>query len=343
MKTTILSHGRILGLLAVILVFAVSCEDTFVRDTNQIPAIKTKTSVAYVAPDYCGEPHVSTLFAGQHMDAGTLTVGNDSEFVYVTYTTSGDWMLQEVHLYVGSLGEMPLNKSGNPQIGRFPIKETFSELTTSFSATLPIAMLDDCFAVAAHAVVVKVVGGEVVAEETAWADGDRISGGSWAMYFNYCVAECEVVDTDCTSETAWAVGLRYVQPGNWATYTPYEGYFKQVTLFAGQNINIGWVTFSAPVNGMVTISIDLVANAGFQNVAENVKIQDYEFAPMGNPSIGLFEYKGTASGQSFSIEVPFNNFYGVHVDALVCPVLESPVIVMPPVGEQLIIFERERF
>jgi len=342
MKTLLLSHGRILGLLAVILVLAVSCEDTFVRDTNQVPALKTKTSVAYVAPDYCGEPHVSTLFAGQHMDAGTLTVGNDSEFVYVTYTTSGEWLLQEVHLYVGSLGDMPLNKSGNPQIGRFPVKETFSSLSSSFSATFPIAMLDECFSVAAHAVVVKLVDGEVVANETAWADGDRISGGSWAMYFNYCVAECLVEDLTCTSETAWADGLRYVQQGNWATYTPYEGSFKQVALFAGQDINIGLVTFSAPVNGMVTISIDLNSNGGFQNVAENVKIQDYEYAPMGNPSIGLFDYKGTATGYSFSIEVPFNNFYGVHVDALSCPKIEAPVVVRPPVGEKLIIFEGVR-
>jgi hypothetical protein len=123
-------------------------------------------------------------------------------------------------------------------------------------------------------------------------------------------------------QTAWAANgdtpgvNRYVTPGNWATYVEYNGEEKTVTLFAGQTVDIGTVTFSAPSDNKVTITINLNDEvAGFQNVSENVKIQDYSTAPSGNPQIGLFDHKGDASGSSFEIEVPENNYYGVHIDS----------------------------
>lgn len=130
-----------------------------------------------------------------------------------------------------------------------------------------------------------------------------------------------VITLEC-DETAWAAngnvpgGLRYEEPGNWATYVEYPGEEKTVSLFAGQTIKIGTVTFSAPSDGKVTITIKLTDQGGFANVSENVKIQDYENAPSGNPKIGKFDHKGDASGKTFEIEVPENGFYGVHVDAL---------------------------
>ena len=133
-------------------------------------------------------------------------------------------------------------------------------------------------------------------------------------------------------ETAWAANgdtpgeNRYVTQGNWATYVEYHGEEKTVTLFAGQDVNIGTVTFSAPVAGNVTITINLNDDGAFQNVGENVKIQDYSTAPSGNPAPGGFDHKGNADAgeKMFEIVVPENNFYGVHVDAAVdCKLVED--------------------
>lgn len=114
-------------------------------------------------------------------------------------------------------------------------------------------------------------------------------------------------------ETAWAAGNRYVEQGNWATYTPYVAN-STVTLYAGQTMDAGTVHFSEAVDGYVTITIALNEGWRFAPVDENVKIQDYAEAPSGNPSPGLFDWKGTADTSPFSIQVPLNNFYGVHVD-----------------------------
>jgi hypothetical protein len=120
-------------------------------------------------------------------------------------------------------------------------------------------------------------------------------------------------------ETAWAANgdtagqLPY--PGaNWATYVKYDGVAKTTTLFAGQTIPVGKVHFSAPKDGKIKISIELEGKWVLANVLENLKVQDYKDAPTSSPSPGLFDWKKTCSGTTCSIEVPLNDFYGVHVE-----------------------------
>jgi hypothetical protein len=125
---------------------------------------------------------------------------------------------------------------------------------------------------------------------------------------------CEVGD----GQTAWAANgnvagqLPYNVDGtgNWATYVRYDGEEKCTTLFAGQTDDVGTVCFSDPVGGVVTISIVLKAGVSFE-AGSVVAVQDYEDAPSGNPSPGQFDHKKDAIAP-FSIEVPENNFYGVH-------------------------------
>jgi hypothetical protein len=132
-------------------------------------------------------------------------------------------------------------------------------------------------------------------------------------------------------ETAWAAGSRCVTRGNWATYTSYSGEEKQVPLFAGQTMGAGTVSFSLPSGeeGSKVVIITIALNAGWRfalNPAgeengetlydKNVKVQDYATAPTGNPAPGLFQWWKIVDDGSASttIEVPLNNFYGVHVD-----------------------------
>lgn len=119
-------------------------------------------------------------------------------------------------------------------------------------------------------------------------------------------------------ETAWAAGDRYVPKGNWATYTPYES-GSTVKIYAGQKIDAGTVTFSAPVKGKVTITINLKNGAVFSDAQENLKIQGYDGKPLAkNPAPGKFTtYKGTFSGSSATVTVPQYAFYGIHLDVKV--------------------------
>lgn len=135
---------------------------------------------------------------------------------------------------------------------------------------------------------------------------------------------CVPVDEDeCVwmGETAWADGARYVNRGNWATYTEYED-GGTVTLFAGQFLDAGTVSFGPiDANEQITITIQLNTDWRFaedddgNSINENLKIQGYDAAPSGNPRPGQFTTsKTTESGQITTVTVDAFNVYGIHVD-----------------------------
>ncbi len=112
-------------------------------------------------------------------------------------------------------------------------------------------------------------------------------------------------------ETAWADGDRYANPGNWATYTTYEGVDQTATLYAAENQDIGTVNFSSPSDNVLTITIVFDEEWSLQNTEESVKIQGYNSPPSGNPAPGLFS---TFKGNELTVTVPVYDFYGIHVD-----------------------------
>lgn len=131
-----------------------------------------------------------TLYAGQNIDVGTVSVSNDSDSIYVTYTTTGGWLIYETHVYVGDVAGIPTNNSGNPQIGLFPHNMTHSGVS-SFTVAFAIDENLDCYAIAAHAVVGITNPDGTVQTETAWSNGNDINdGGSWATYSEYCLQDC---------------------------------------------------------------------------------------------------------------------------------------------------------
>jgi hypothetical protein len=121
-------------------------------------------------------------------------------------------------------------------------------------------------------------------------------------------------------ETAWAAGERYVKRGNWATYFGYPN--GPVDILAGQYMDAGYLTFGTPVDGYVDITITLENGFIFyydmsDEVADdNLKVQDYDKAPNKNPAPGLFDWKDSilVGSTTATINVPVNDFYGVHLD-----------------------------
>jgi len=155
---------------------------------------------------------VQTLFAGQHIDVGTVTAEVIGDDLVVTYNTTGDWSIDEFHLWAGvDLADMPQNRRGSPKIGHFPHSGENMGGVTSHSVAIPLASLDIAcpsdperlYYIAAHAVVSSPSGGS----ETAWADGDRfVQRGMWGTFFTTsfdCV--CDGPDPETNQcETAFA-------------------------------------------------------------------------------------------------------------------------------------------
>ncbi len=156
-------------------------------------------------------PICAPLYAAQTINAGSVCVDNDTQFISITYTASGGWTLQDVHLFVGaSLAEMPQTKTGNPKIGNFTYTDSAGG-AGSYTFKLPQGdFAVTCGAVltlAAHADLSLTGADGSVRSETGWAAGQRmVAKGNWATFFSYTV-QCVAPPTVCKhTETAFAFG-----------------------------------------------------------------------------------------------------------------------------------------
>jgi hypothetical protein len=137
---------------------------------------------------FSGTVHANTLYAGQHIIVGSVSVENDEDFLYVTYKAVDGWELSELQLSATTTFEaIPCDNKG-PKIGLFSYKYEGPNSFDIYEFKIPLADIGVAFDqdvyVAAHAVVEKTDmsipdGGP---EETAWASGTEFAG-SWAMWF----------------------------------------------------------------------------------------------------------------------------------------------------------------
>ena len=205
--------------------------------------------------DPCGEVTAVTLYAGQTIDAGTVTVANDGTSLCVTYATTGDWRLTETHLHIGLvLGDIPQTGSGNPKVGKFRWAHDLDPSATTDEYCFLLSELGYTagaqLLVAAHAVVERIVDGVPVQNETGWGDGLDFPGANWATYMVHEVQECN--------------GEVPIGEGAFLTFTPAEwgadpasspaaGYLEQNFYFVFDGLQIGcdpelgqWVHLTGP-------------------------------------------------------------------------------------------------
>jgi hypothetical protein len=176
-------------------------------------------------------PTTWTLWAGQTIHSGTLSVTNDATNVYVTFTldtatydcaTFGTlhlWLGSDLSLLPRANGKKPGDPPGAPIPGQFPFKAdgvNFPSSTGSSTCTFTIPITDipsyipSCgvagLYVVAHAEVNLCITGGGSSSETAFG-GDQIGDGSRWWYYGIYTWCCTLPpDGECFQETAFAKG-----------------------------------------------------------------------------------------------------------------------------------------
>jgi len=187
----------------ILLVFAalVSCSkpengDELSLKTNvpiEAIAVNTKDLAASIPADIKGisdtcHSRTFTLLAGKTINVGNVVVANDLNFLYITYNTTGDWDLSEVHLYV-------LNYEPEERLtpGQAPFTSgSLPDGTNTYTFTLPLSETLLCGSsiwLQAHAAVntETAYGGTIV-------DPDQ---GAWYGNISYTIECCEPPETEC--------------------------------------------------------------------------------------------------------------------------------------------------
>lgn len=288
-------------LLAMLVMGAVyaSCSK---EDISQNMVTIDNLSTTSIASTGSCTPNVSTLWAGKTIDAGTVTVTNDDEFIYLTYQLSGEWLLKEVHLYV--LNYAPTSRLA-PGLAPFN-SGILPSGTTFYTFSVPNTYeCDQMLYLQAHAAIYKVDQfGNVIESQTGFG-GDITwpKKASWYGNIAYTIC-CEDNEEPCYQyETAF--GGNTEGPGKGAWWFYYDGDGVE-TIWAGQIIEVGTVEL---VGEMLTIT--LTNDWELANSSEAVKIQGYNELPNERPAAGLFTtYKGT----DLVVSLPQFEYYVIHLD-----------------------------
>ncbi|MGL5540842.1 MAG: MSCRAMM family protein, partial [Erysipelotrichaceae bacterium] len=135
---------------------------------------------------YCGTRFID-LIAGQHFDAGDITVWDDGEHLYIFVQAAQYWSFDELHLdFASSIGDI----ENAP--GQMPYKQSFDN-ATQYTFVIPLADLDEeldldvRFYFSLHAAM-NYDGPDGTREETAWGEGEDY-GRDWQMvsWYERCV------------------------------------------------------------------------------------------------------------------------------------------------------------
>ena len=255
------------------------------------------------------ENGAAVLYAGQHIPIGTLTITNDAETMFVTYAVEGDWFISETQVHAASDASDVPRTPGGPVPGRFDFSEVHDPAVSTYTYEIPLGTLSpgDKIIVAAHAAVVKVQNGEIVQEETAWSSGERfVNRGNWATYTEYILQDVpEDEAAEWKPETAYAGSSKGI--GNaWWYYFDTENSSEQ-DIFAGQKRVDGASVVSQGGQLIITLGDTM----RLQDVSEAVKIEGYDDLPDSRPPSGQFTlYKGN----DLTVAADEFNYYVIHLD-----------------------------
>jgi len=210
----ILKRNQI-AVFALVVITIFSCKKQRPVDPPRPPSAELPPSTIYEpvlsshSVFYCGSPLTSNLKIKDGTDIGTVTVGNDDKYLYLTYDVADDWYLGNVSCYAGQEFLIPRNPdSGNPDHEQFPGKEKldFCDLRQTFTFRAPLSALasdnsGQCpsntqYYVAMRASVKQIAGGgdcNTGSEQAAWGAPFLINPGNtneWATAFYYCKQDC---------------------------------------------------------------------------------------------------------------------------------------------------------
>ncbi|MDH3321422.1 MAG: hypothetical protein OEM04_00445 [Flavobacteriaceae bacterium] len=172
---------------------------------SQINLNATTFSKEEIENNLCGEKTTDCeLWAGQHMDAGNISVGNDNEYLYVkVFSESGFQNKHEnVKMWIGT--DLP---SKRPAAGKFPTETKATVTGNSHTFKILLSSLDswedgECeqsFYIILHADVMVDDNG-VSKAETAFGGCESGAGNAWWYYMDYTTSCCEDNNDDDQSD-----------------------------------------------------------------------------------------------------------------------------------------------
>lgn len=93
-----------------------------IKNDSDVSLVTNDTVPTNSALDYysCGSIITHTLRTSSNVNVGTVTITNNFEFIEITISTTGNWVLDNTRMYVGYESNVPTNNSGSIKVSSFP-------------------------------------------------------------------------------------------------------------------------------------------------------------------------------------------------------------------------------
>jgi hypothetical protein len=200
-----------MALLAISVTAFLGCSKTDLTAPNQ-SSISSRSSSNTVAG--C-DPVTFCLIDNKKVQQGTVSVSNDATNVYITINVTGaDFKLVKAALIIGNLAHVQAgtNLTGWPILGNGPLNPDYSVTfpkpgVTTYTFTVPLAGLDDCFYIAIYGKLCKKDAyGKTITDYIFLKSDTKSSAKCWSTYVQYC--KCTPPPPDCGEH-------RTVTQGGW--------------------------------------------------------------------------------------------------------------------------------
>jgi len=179
---------KLIYLIVLALILGLVLTGCLLSNVGQVPT-NEQSGISYLTKGgTLDDPEVFTLYAGQHIDVGTVSVWNGInevlgvECLYVKYETTGGWVMTETHLAVANeFDGLPQTKKGNPIPGQFPYKHEDLDFVMDDEYIIPLSEIDeeveceDTFYIAAQALLQNLNNPEIVDTVIVNADNSLVT------------------------------------------------------------------------------------------------------------------------------------------------------------------------
>jgi hypothetical protein len=254
-------------------------------------ALALNAGLAYAqVTDPCA--HTYPFTAGQTINAGSVTVTNDANYLKVTFTTTGDWYLDKAHLWVGiDIKDIPFAQ-GNPVPGQFPWQTSFTQASNTTAYTFTIAKSDleaqlgitlNCpntptFYFVAHASIFKYNADGSINSQTGWGGSQKGTSGNKWWFFDQYTWCCGFDPVEACAETAFGkydtANVCFLDDGfnrwGWTNGPLSAGFSGSFNLYAGagqcdtaKGTLVGTVNVDYTVPGTVTVTYNITPGSNF--------------------------------------------------------------------------------
>ncbi|MEY3444283.1 MAG: hypothetical protein RLZZ519_2564 [Bacteroidota bacterium] len=188
LNTTTLTTLKSLFFALCISVVAFSCEKECIRPEGSDLGLQESAFPFVSRPSVqCGPSSFASLKDGAST-LGSVEVLNNSTDLYVIFDLNQFKYLEEVKIFAGDGGTLPLDSDGNVDTESFNNKLLLSSPANDYTLVLPLSSMPTCSDIVIWArVTTRNIWGQVTGTNYTWMSGNAVAN---AFKMSYCATSC---------------------------------------------------------------------------------------------------------------------------------------------------------